>query len=285
MACKLSLDIHNFLMNRSKVPVVMYHAILATDTDLEINIVHITLEAFEKQMAWLHTNGYLTISIDEMLKNVEASASKKSIVLTFDDGYLSLLKLATPILQKYGFKATLFLTSEISEGNLMEKREIYYPNNDRALTWAEVKELHNLGWDIQAHGANHLKHNSLNRPELYQEMNNCKSAIKNQLKKSPVYYSFPFGRYNSLCLKMLGELNFSAGFSVHQGLVSKRSDVRRLPRVAINRLDTIKTFQNKILTGHINTKTKLKAGLIYQLYKNTYLKDFFKSIKDRLISN
>ena len=71
-------------------------------------------------MKYLKENGYCTITLMnlyEYLKN-NTPIPKKSIVLTFDDGYENNYTAMFPILKKYHFKATIFdITSNIDKYN------------------------------------------------------------------------------------------------------------------------------------------------------------------------
>ena len=71
------------------------------------------LPEFERQMRWLHEQGYRTISLDELCDWMDGRGPRpeRAVVITIDDGDESLATLAAPVLRKYGFSATLFLLS------------------------------------------------------------------------------------------------------------------------------------------------------------------------------
>lgn len=85
----------------AQVPVLMYHHLSESG---------LTPERFEQQMSALYGAGYHTVSFQELKAYVEQGASlpEKPVVITFDDGYASNYEYAYPVLQKYGFKATIF---------------------------------------------------------------------------------------------------------------------------------------------------------------------------------
>lgn len=67
----------------------------------------------------------------------------KLVVLTFDDAVKSHLTVVAPLLQRYGFNATFFVTHA-----WMKDRENF-------LTWEEIAELHRMGFEIGNHSWNH----------------------------------------------------------------------------------------------------------------------------------
>src|SRR5690606_13926222 len=75
-------------------------------------------EHFESQMAWLSRSGYTTLDAERFAGFLRGEAvPERSVLLTFDDGYLDNWVYAHPVLHKYGLKALLFLiTGQIGQG-------------------------------------------------------------------------------------------------------------------------------------------------------------------------
>ena len=70
----------------------------------------------------------------------------KEVVLTFDDSVASHHAVVRPILKRYGFGATFFITEGFS-----------FPTNKQDyMTWAQIAELHRDGFEIGNHTRNHL---------------------------------------------------------------------------------------------------------------------------------
>ncbi|PKO84464.1 MAG: hypothetical protein CVU17_02365 [Betaproteobacteria bacterium HGW-Betaproteobacteria-11] len=95
------------------IPVLMYHHVSPTP-----GLVTISPENFRAQMAYLAQNGWRTIGSRE-LEDFFAGKPlpEKSLMLTFDDGWLDNWLHAHPILREFGLKAVLFLiTGWIGDG-------------------------------------------------------------------------------------------------------------------------------------------------------------------------
>ncbi|MEJ2722593.1 MAG: polysaccharide deacetylase family protein, partial [bacterium] len=112
------------------VPVLCYHYLRERTTPLQflkilgallLNLPLIddmdlwtqTAPAFERQMAYLASEGYETVDLDDLARwrRGQAVLPRKPIVITFDDGDRSVLDIAYPILERYGFKATVFVVT------------------------------------------------------------------------------------------------------------------------------------------------------------------------------
>ena len=72
-----------------------------------------SMPEFERQMRWLHEAGYRTLTLDELCDWLDGRAPRpeRAVVITIDDGDVSLAALAAPVLRRYGFHATVFLLS------------------------------------------------------------------------------------------------------------------------------------------------------------------------------
>src|SRR5688572_22110243 len=70
----------------------------------------------------------------------------KLVVLTFDDAKASHYTVVRPILKKYGFGATFFITEGFS----------FRTNKEDYLTWEQIAELHRDGFEIGNHTRDHL---------------------------------------------------------------------------------------------------------------------------------
>lgn len=270
-------------MNKTGIPILMYHGTVSNENDID-NPIHISVKNFEEQMAWLYENRYQTISIDEMLQFFQKEkVPSKCVVLTFDDGYQSLLTNATPILEKYGFSATLFLlTGAVSKTNYagLNTQHSTFPQNDGPLSWGELRMMEQSCWDIQSHSRNHQIHNIIPHDELEKEMIGSKEDIEYNLRKTVAFYCYPCGSYNTRCLRLLKKAGYKAGFSVHPGMAKWKSDSRRLPRIGIDQYTDIDCFIRKVKTGYAGNLSKLKSSLKYVAYRNTRLKDALKYIYD-----
>ncbi len=87
-----------------QVPILMYHHLSGPEGN------GLPPERFEEQIAALAGAGYTAVTLAQLREYVEGwgTLPEKPVVITFDDGYLSNMDLALPILEKYGMKATIF---------------------------------------------------------------------------------------------------------------------------------------------------------------------------------
>ena len=265
-------------MSFAGIPVLNYHAIdgnMAEQPDSRN--VSVSLQSFKDQMAWLNQQGYKSIS-EADLRNVvlhRKPVAGKHMLITFDDGYYSLLQYAQPVMAQYGFVATLFLSTGYI-GKPYGLSDFYFVGEDRQLSWDELRTLSAKGWSIQSHGNNHVKMNGLNKETLIKEITDSKKVIEQNLGKTVDSFAFPYGLYNKMVLDQLAIAGYKMAYSVHSGLMYPSSNRYRLPRIEINNMDNMETFKTKVSTGYISPQNARRSKVRDIIYANAAVKDMIE---------
>ena len=111
--------------------ILVYHDVVSGATKEDIENDSVSLDEFVRQMRFLRENSFKIIALQELicLIRTRKKIPRKSVVVTFDDGYRSSYTNAYPILQKYNIPATVFITT----GFIGEKKR--FP-------WLEGKNNH-----------------------------------------------------------------------------------------------------------------------------------------------
>ena len=192
------------------VPILTYHKF----SDNVSDAVTVTRKAFEDQMRFLKTHGYRVISLDEFFDFVELKepVPRKSVVITFDDGWRSTYDIAFPILKKYGYPATLFVyTDFVSEGG-------------SGMTWTILREMMNGGVSIQSHTKSHryldrrLAKESFRKyfDSVKEELDESAKIIKRHLNADVKYLAYPYGDTNHLVAALAEKLGYRGAFTVER---------------------------------------------------------------------
>ncbi len=89
------------------VPVLMHHHVSPSP-----GMITVSPANFESQIAWLAADGWTSLTLEQYAGFLAGKpVPRKSIVITFDDGYLDNWVYAHPILQKYGMHAVVFVVT------------------------------------------------------------------------------------------------------------------------------------------------------------------------------
>lgn len=224
----------------------MYHSISREqqDTSLAYFETNTFPSVFEEHMQYLASHGYKTVGLD-CFHNI-TDPNQKSVVITFDDGYLDFYENAFPILKKYGATATMFLPTSFIRDSRKEFKQ------RPCLTWQEVRELSENGITFGSHSHTHSKLDELSSEDLEKELRKSKEEIQNRLGLPVDSFCYPFAfpetkKYFVQQLKnTLTRLGYRTCFTTRIGLNPPEADPLILKRIPINSHDDSALFQAKL---------------------------------------
>jgi peptidoglycan/xylan/chitin deacetylase (PgdA/CDA1 family) len=209
--------------------------------------------AFAAQVAELHAEGFKTVTAAE-LAAVLADGSRqlpdRAVVLTFDDGYEDFHSRAIPLLDRYGFTATVFVTTGWVQdaGPLPAGRR-----PGRMLSWTQIAEAADAGIEIAAHSHLHPQLDQLPGRLLREELHSSKARLEDRLGSPVVGLAYPFGYYNARVRQEADVLGHDYACAVRNVIMSARPDLLALPRLTVRRSTRMPTFQQIIRGTNIPT--------------------------------
>ena len=186
---------------------------------------------FERGMACLHDAGFRTLDLTaaaEMIRRGERFPYRH-VVITFDDGYESVYRVAFPVLQRYGFTATVFVT--VGEQPPAEPTApLPALEGRKRLDWGQIRELARSGVRFGAHTLTHPDLTHLSHECVEREVVGSKKILEDALSCSVSSFAYPFGRYDARC-RELARQHFACACSDALGFVTSASDVYTLERI------------------------------------------------------
>jgi len=92
--------------------ILMYHGVVKSQNN-DISVNHLSLRDFELQIAYFKKN-FDIVSLDELFdkSHIKSNHRKKTLAITFDDGYENNYTNAFPVLKKYNIPATIFVVAD-----------------------------------------------------------------------------------------------------------------------------------------------------------------------------
>ncbi|MCR8692916.1 polysaccharide deacetylase family protein [Rhodococcus pyridinivorans] len=168
--------------------VLMYHSVSPYDQDpYEVTM---TPQRFEQQMCWLRSRGLRGVSMAELLSAVADKRARGLVGLTFDDGYQDFDTYVMPVLQRYGFTATMFVLA----GRLGGRNAWSRPGpNKELLTATQVCQLARLGVEIGSHGLKHVSLPEVDDMLLNAETVRSRAILEDLLGQQIQGFCYPYG--------------------------------------------------------------------------------------------
>ena len=229
------------------VNILAYHHIVSDEEKKmywKNNFDVMSVLQFEDHMRYLYEAGYKTLSLDELYlwKNGRITIPEKSIVLTFDDGYTSLVKYVQPILKKYSFHASCFVIGECTGQITKEYKtgRLDYLGLDEIRKENEVFSFYSHGFALHhMDEAHHAKISTMNLNEFKEDL-----EIQKEITNID-YLAYPWGKKNAQFEDELNELGIKMAFSyANFSSVTPTTNNTCVPRWAIFSYMSVKDIQD-----------------------------------------
>jgi peptidoglycan/xylan/chitin deacetylase (PgdA/CDA1 family) len=214
--------------------ILCYHAV-SEDFPADLSIPP---SAFENQIRRKLRSGYRGVTLTQ---SRAPDRPAKTLVVTFDDGYLSTLTMAAPILDRLGVPGTLFVpTDYIGQDGPLTWSGIEQWSNGRhrselqPLDWGQVRQLAEGGWEIGSHTCSHPWLTTLADESLDRELLVSRTAIEAELNRPCKTIAYPYGDVNDRVVRAAR----AAGYELGVGLPGRwrdEGDRMQLPRVGVYR--------------------------------------------------
>jgi peptidoglycan/xylan/chitin deacetylase (PgdA/CDA1 family) len=220
------------------VPILMYHVVTTPPASAPYPELYVPRASFAAQVAWLARHGYHAVTLQRVFDSWRGARTlpSKPIVLSFDDGYLSQLKNALPVLKARGWPGVLNLEYR----NLQPVWGIRPPG---------IRKLIEAGWEIDGHTLTHPDLTAVSAAQLHDEVAGSREAIRRRFHVPVNFFCYPAGRYNDSVIAAVQAAGYLAATTTNYGL-ARPSELYTLARVRINGTDSVSAFAQKLEALH-----------------------------------
>ncbi len=235
--------------------ILVYHTIADYEGILPAGI-NTPIEVFRSHMDYLSQHEYRVSRLDEIVEHIihGRQLKNKALAITFDDGYEDHFLNAYPILKRYGFPATIFLTVKYIDGYWeSEKAE---GGRIKALSKDQILEMKKGGLiRFGSHGYSHRNLLCINEEEKVFEIRDSKSYLEDLLGEEVPFISYPFGAVNERVKNVARESGYKAGFSIW----NRKSDIYSIRRIPLHTRDDLMRLKFKVSPLYPITKFFLNS--------------------------
>jgi len=224
-----------------RLAVLAYHKIGDPPPDGWDTWYYIPEATFVEQIKFLNESAWSVIDLSTFLIGLTKpeSVPDRALLLTFDDGHKSMRTVTYPILQRFGFPAVCFVSTDYigAHGILGGGAEPAEPICD----WDDLRELDRNGIVIQSHGVSHNWLSLMNQQQWREEFVQSKRILEEGLGKTIEVFAFPYsdsGGNDDAIDTILRQAGYRAAFLCGGGPNTNELPIRypfRIDRLAMYR--------------------------------------------------
>ncbi len=221
-------------------PILMYHSLDRATYGSQLGVSE---DVFREQMEFLKQHKFRVISLKDLAQMIRESRPipKRSVVITFDDGYKDNLK-AVEVLREYGFPAIIFIP-------------VIFVDKEGYLSTDDIRYIDGLdGIDIGVHGYGHKY-----LPEaknLIREIVFPWRFWRGLLGHSVYAISYPIGGFNRDIQAIVKRSGYLVAVTTNRGY-DKGIDIYALRRAKVKNSDRGLRFWFKV-SGYYDFFRKLR---------------------------
>lgn len=201
----------------------------------------------ERQVTYLLERGYQPATFTESVQ----AGGEKTMSITFDDSYRSVIELGLPILQRLGVPATVFVPTRW----LGAEEPMSWPGVDRWLggeherelmpmSADELKRLIDAGWEIGSHTVSHPRLTEIDDERLRQELEESRSVCEGQLGVPCTSLAYPYGDHDERVVAATARAGYLAACTLPSPIVDIAA--LRWPRIGVYHDDDFLRFRAKV---------------------------------------
>ncbi|WP_416843566.1 polysaccharide deacetylase family protein [Flavobacterium sp. LB3P122] len=243
-----------FYFPSKKVRILEYHSISTNGFEDQITI---SKEKIIEQFEYLKNNNYKTLWMSDLddLQNKKQDLAPKSVVLTFDDGFLDNYSVLFPLLKQYNFKAVCFMVLG-RIGQDVDWNGQYVNENMKLMNKQQLVEI-GSHIELGYHTYKHDNYADLTLDEIEKDLQQCQEIVKKENLNVFPALAYTYGGYyrkkgvnQKLFFDVLKKSGIKYALRIGNRInVFPLKNSYEVQRIDIRGTDSMKDFKKKVIFG------------------------------------
>jgi peptidoglycan/xylan/chitin deacetylase (PgdA/CDA1 family) len=192
---------------------------------------HVSRRAFESHLDTIRDARIPVLTIEQSLVH-----AGRSVVITFDDGWLGSFENALPLLRERGMPAIFFITRD-------------FVGRPGFCARTNIKQAAEAGCAVGVHGTTHRVLAGSSREEIVEEFKLCKEFLEDVTGNAVTAASAPLGESGALIRRCAGEAGLTFLCTSRPGSNDARTSRYELRRIALRAGSSLADLQ-RYCSGH-----------------------------------
>lgn len=222
----------------------LYHGFGQRQQEADPHNLFVPEDALREQLTFLLERGDTALDLDGWLAFLAGRRpQRRCFLVTIDDGYVSTLDVAGPVLSSLGVPAVLFLPPAH-----LGRTSAWMPRmpGEPLLPSHRLGELAGLGIEVGVHGHDHTLMVGMSEAQLRRHTAEAADCLAALVGYAPRAFAYPEGVHDRAAVAAVRAAGFATAFSIQGTCVDGGRDRRfAAPRIDVNATDTAFTFRLK----------------------------------------
>ncbi|QWL67763.1 polysaccharide deacetylase family protein [Aeromonas jandaei] len=222
---------------RREMPVIMYHRFIEHESEKGVHGTWMPITMFEKHLRLMKWLGYETLTFRDLADKGfihRLQYGKKYLMITADDGYQDNLTRMLPLLEKYGYKAVVYVVT----GEGYNRWDVEHPTNPDTsvslMNGEQVKALAASGHvEIGGHTLTHPRLSKLSPEQQAYEIQENKRQLETLLGQPLLSFAYPYGDINESAKEQAIAAGYRFAVATNSGPKAMHQDPYQIRRIAI----------------------------------------------------
>ncbi|MFQ2150453.1 polysaccharide deacetylase family protein [Aeromonas jandaei] len=222
---------------RREMPVIMYHRFIEHESEKGVHGTWMPITMFEKHLRLMKWLGYETLTFRDLADKGfihRLQYGKKYLMITADDGYQDNLTRMLPLLEKYGYKAVVYVVT----GEGYNRWDVEHPTNPDTsvslMNGEQIKALAASGHvEIGGHTLTHPRLSKLSPEQQAYEIQENKRQLETLLGQPLLSFAYPYGDINESAKEQAIAAGYRFAVATNSGPKAMHQDPYQIRRIAI----------------------------------------------------
>ncbi|MGN5161442.1 glycosyltransferase [Aeromonas dhakensis] len=222
---------------RREMPVIMYHRFIEHESEKGVHGTWMPIAMFEKHLRLLKWLGYETLTFRDLADKGfihRLQYGKRYLMITADDGYQDNLTRMLPLLEKYGYKAVVYIVT----GEDHNRWDVEHPTHpDKPVSLMNDDEIRTLGAsvhiEIGGHTLTHPRLSKLTSEQQLHQIQANKQKLEQLLGHSLLSFAYPYGDLNDGAKAQVSAAGYRYAVATNSGPRAMHQDPLQVRRIAI----------------------------------------------------
>ncbi|MET8333556.1 polysaccharide deacetylase family protein [Streptosporangium canum] len=228
----------------TRVPILMYHSVSDHPND-ETRPLAVSPGRFAEQLGVLRDRGFTPMTLSDLVAGMHRTATMpgRPVAITFDDGYADFHSQALPILERFGYPATVFVTS----GWVQDSGPVSAGRRPAPmLAWSQVREAVSCGMEIGGHSHSHPQLDQLPDRELRNELRTNKALLEDRIGRPVATMAYPYGYSSARVRREVRRAGYWTACAVANDAFREGDEMLALPRLTVTEQTSMVKFGGAI---------------------------------------